>query len=560
MKRPCKRESGVALMFALFALFLLTAIALGLLYMTNTESSVNLNYRNDQALYFAAKAGLEEARNRLMPGNANSIVAPACTGGPSACLSAVPVVPGTANNGVLYIVNGGTNPGAIQPWSSPTVQYGDNELCHDGYTNLGITVQSSDVPCQGSMPAGNGWYATTPSLLPFNGTAAALPFQWTRVALKVNNSVQSYPVNSNFAGGTPVCFDGAEEILLQGNALATGDCTKMVSMNTPPGPAANPVYIITSFAASPVTGARRMVQAEVAISPAPPFPYGMYATSNGCGAVTLGGGATTNSYTSANGGTYSTTASATGGDIGSNGNVTAVGNAQIGGAVGVPAVAPAASASQGPCPGNNFTTTGGAGFVQLSPPVNPNPNTLTTIQPYTFSAPPPPNPAPPTSAYNVSKSGATILPGSYGNVSVNAGGTLVLTAGTYNINTLTVNGNAQIVTTGPVVINVMGAGSATPVSITGGGLANTSGIANNFQINYSGTGTIQLGGGAQTYMIVNAPAANVKLKGGTDFYGAIIAATIDDSGGVNFHFDKNSKLGPQNPGNFTEISFRDVMY
>lgn len=560
MKRSNRRERGVALLFALFALFLLTAIALGLIYMTNTEGSVNANYRSDQALYFAAKAGVEEARNRLMPGNPNSLFPPNCTGGATGCLAPVPVVPNAGNNGILYIINGGNNPGAVQPWGGPGVKYGDNELCHDGYTGLGITYQSSDVPCQGTYPAGNGWYASTASLLPFNGTAAALPFQWTRVALKVNKSVDQYPVNNAYAAGTPVCFDGAEEILLQGAALATGDCTKMVSMNTPPGVAANPVYIITSFAASPATGARRVVQAEVALAPAPPFPYGMYATSNGCGAVTLGGGAFTNSYTSANGGTYSTTATSTGGDVGSNGNVTASGNAQIGGAVGVPAIAPSATATQGPCPGNNFTTNGGAGFVTLHPPVNPNPNTLTTIPPYTFTPPPPPSPAPPTTAYNVQKSGQTILPGSYGNISVNAGGTLVLTAGTYNINTLTVNGNAQIVTTGPVVINVMGAGSQTPVSITGNGLANTSGIANNFQINYSGTGTLQLGGGAQTYMIVNAPAANVQLKGGTDFYGAIIAATIDDSGGVNFHFDKNSKLGPANPGNLTEISFRDVMY
>lgn len=560
MKRSMKRESGVALLFALFALFLLTAIALGLIYMTNTESSVNANYRSDQALYFAAKAGIEEARNRMMPANASSFFTPNCTAGVTGCLATVPVVPNAGNNGILYIVNGGNNPGAVQPWVGPGVKYGDDELCHDGYAGLGISTQSSDVPCQGTYPAGAGWYATTASTLPFNGTSAALPFQWTRVALKVNNSVQQYPVNGNPAVSTPVCFDGAEEILLQGNALPTGDCTKMVSMNTPPGPAANPVYIVTAFAASTVTGARRIVQAEMALAPAPPFPYGMYATSTGCGAVTLGGGAYTNSYTTANGGTYSTTKTATGGDVGSNGNVTASGNAQIGGTVGVTAIFPSTTASQGACPGNNFTTNGGAGFVSPNPPVNPNPNSLTTIQPYTFNVPPPPNPAPPTTAYNVQKTNQTILPGSYGNISVNAGATLVLTAGTYNINTLTVNGNAQIVTTGPVVINVMGAGSQTPISLTGNSLSNTSGLANNFQINYSGTGTVQLGGGNQSYMIVNAPAANVQLKGGTDFYGAIIAATIDDSGGVNFHFDKNSKIGPANPGALTEISFRDIMY
>jgi hypothetical protein len=101
-------------------------------------------------------------------------------------------------------------------------------------------------------------------------------------------------VNGNFHAATPVCFDGGEEILLQGAALPSGDCTKIVSMNTPPGPAANRVYIVTGFAASPVTGAHRILQSELALAPAPPFPYGMYATSTGYGAVTLGGAAAQN--------------------------------------------------------------------------------------------------------------------------------------------------------------------------------------------------------------------------------------------------------------------------
>src|SRR5437660_10932343 len=100
MKRSLNQQSGVALMFALFALFLLTAIALGLIYMTNTEGSVNANYPNDQALYFAAKAGLEEARNRLMPSNPNSLLPPNCTGGPSGCLATTPVVPSPGNTGI----------------------------------------------------------------------------------------------------------------------------------------------------------------------------------------------------------------------------------------------------------------------------------------------------------------------------------------------------------------------------------------------------------------------------------------------------------------------------
>src|SRR5579884_1355743 len=146
MKRSLKQQRGVALLFSLFALFLLTAIALGLVFMSNTESSVNANYRSDQALYFAAKAGVEEARNRMMVSNPASLMSgPNCPNAfTQACLPAVPdpAGPTGANKQITYLINEGANPGSVQPWSSPTVLYGDNELCHDGYAGLGITPQS----------------------------------------------------------------------------------------------------------------------------------------------------------------------------------------------------------------------------------------------------------------------------------------------------------------------------------------------------------------------------------------------------------------------------------
>lgn len=95
MKR-WKNQRGVALLFSLFTLFLLTAIAFGMVFMTNTETSVDSNYRSDQALYFAAKAGLEEARNRMMLSNPNSLFN--CAGGANTCLPATAMPPGGANN------------------------------------------------------------------------------------------------------------------------------------------------------------------------------------------------------------------------------------------------------------------------------------------------------------------------------------------------------------------------------------------------------------------------------------------------------------------------------
>jgi hypothetical protein len=110
------------------------------------------------------------------------------------------------------------------------------------------------------------------------------------------------------------------------------------------------------------------------------------------------------------------------------------------------------------------------------------------------------------------------------------------------------------------VINVAGQGTATPVDLSGGSVSNLSQIANNFLINYGGTGTIKLAGGAQTYITVNAPNADVKITGGSDLYGSVIGKTITDLGGTHYHYDKNSKLGPQSNANYSEIAFREIAY
>ena len=61
-----KNERGVALLIALIALLLLTAIAATMIFTSNIESSINTNYRAEQQAYFAARAGLEEARTRML--------------------------------------------------------------------------------------------------------------------------------------------------------------------------------------------------------------------------------------------------------------------------------------------------------------------------------------------------------------------------------------------------------------------------------------------------------------------------------------------------------------
>jgi hypothetical protein len=257
------------------------------------------------------------------------------------------------------------------------------------------------------------------------------------------------------------------------------------------------------------------------------------------------GNPTTDSFTTANGGTYATTNSQTGGDVGTNGNVSLIGNAMVGGAVGVPI------ASTGPCPANGLTLTGNAGIVSLPG------NGLQQAGPFTFPTPPSPNPPPPNANY----SGSTnLVPGTYGNISLSGKSTLTLAPGVYNINSISVTGQGTVTISPPgaVVLNFP-ATSASPISIAGNGISNSDKIANDFQINYGGTGTISLAGNGQSYCIVDAPNASLSVAGNGDFYGRMIGATIDYGGNGKFHFDKNSALAPQSNGNYNLISFRDFL-
>ena len=62
-----KKQKGMALIVALLALVLLAAIGIGLMFMADTENSINNNYRDAQKAYFAARAGAENVRLLLAP-------------------------------------------------------------------------------------------------------------------------------------------------------------------------------------------------------------------------------------------------------------------------------------------------------------------------------------------------------------------------------------------------------------------------------------------------------------------------------------------------------------
>jgi hypothetical protein len=227
MQANSTKERGVALLIAIFALVIVTAVAMAMMFLAETETTNNANYRDDQASYYAARAGLEEARDR-MRANAGT--------GISINANLPTALPGTAG-GALYIINP-ANGETVAPWSTSN-EYFDDEICKE----LGCT----------QVPSASGWYVNPP--LNASSTYAAtptLPYKWIRITLKVNRSAYGSAnvmyVNGNSSSTSAnyqVCWNGANEY------VSSIGC-----------PAANAVYVLTALSVTS-KGSRRMAQYEV---------------------------------------------------------------------------------------------------------------------------------------------------------------------------------------------------------------------------------------------------------------------------------------------------------
>ncbi len=227
-----RQERGVALLVVTIALLLVTAVAAGMIILSNSEITVDANYRDEQVALYASKAGLEEVRDRMLPSNPNPITLPVAS--PTA------VLPGSAN-GVVYVTATG-----ISPWLSTSTKYGasvyDTEVMTE-LTAAGVT----------SPPAGT-WYTNVASNTGYSGPAAnPVPYQWVRLNLKVDASSSPYLVDGNSANkAKEVCYD---MVNLHEAVISAANCTTANSNY-------QPVYEITSFAMTP-NRTFRMLQQDV---------------------------------------------------------------------------------------------------------------------------------------------------------------------------------------------------------------------------------------------------------------------------------------------------------
>src|SRR5579862_2720990 len=253
--RSSRDERGFALLITIFTLLLLTAIGAGMIALTNTDTSISGNFRDEQSAFFSAKAGLEEVRDRFRSGASNTLST-------NSYFSTSNLAGQT--NGVLYITNPDTG-NTVTPWFTNGAAgiYPDNEICSE-LSNMG-------TPCGSSGPTGS-WYLTTSASTAYAPTAGSkLPWKWARITAKTNltssgttatgsslSSVDGNLAHTNYR----VCWNGASEVAIP-NATT---CAAYPNI-----PQYLPVYVITVLAQTP-SGSRRMVQAEAAMTTFPSIP------------------------------------------------------------------------------------------------------------------------------------------------------------------------------------------------------------------------------------------------------------------------------------------------
>jgi hypothetical protein len=231
-----RRERGVALLIAIFSLMLISVVAIALIVSSGTDSALASNYRTSASAYYAALAGIEEARGRLLGTNANPI--------------ALPATPMDLTQ-VVYIINP-LNGEPISPENGSNAStYPDNEYKQE----FGVDVASRTI-------------TKINSVSPVAGMPGPL-YKWVRINAVTEKSLGNGPTGNGTTGVdvngdgtvdqiTPLFYDPAN-MNASRNAMAPG----LIETLAPPATAQpSQALEITSYAVLP-NGSQKMLQAVV---------------------------------------------------------------------------------------------------------------------------------------------------------------------------------------------------------------------------------------------------------------------------------------------------------
>jgi len=229
-----RRQRGAALLIAIFALLLVSVVAIALIVSSGTDTALARNYRTSTNSYYAALAGMEEARGRLLPTNSNCIPLPTNTN----CTTPQSPTPMPLTQ-VVYIINpaGGeavAPDDTANPSTYPDLQY-KKEFGVDVSTRI-VTRVASVSPVAG-----------------FPGPA----YKWVRINAVTEKSMgNGSGVDINNDGDkdpfTPLFYDPE-------NRTATNVPAPGLVETPAPSPTALQALEITAYAVLP-SGGQKMLQ------------------------------------------------------------------------------------------------------------------------------------------------------------------------------------------------------------------------------------------------------------------------------------------------------------
>ncbi len=233
--RRKQRESGVALLVAIFVLMLISVIAISLIIASGGESALEGNYRSSAAAYLAGTAGLEEARGRLLKKNAdyfNNTIA-----------NFIPI--GTPLNvgQVRYILN--PNVGQGEALGTMLANFPDNEYA----------VEFGAAPV-----AGNVQTLASVSTVTSGGTTYYGPeYKWVRINAATETSIQTNVNGGGLDPNTPLYYDPSH---LPKPSLIVPPMVGLIP-NLAATPNAQQALEVTTLAVLP-NGTRKLLQYVVA--------------------------------------------------------------------------------------------------------------------------------------------------------------------------------------------------------------------------------------------------------------------------------------------------------
>ena len=232
-----RRERGAALLIAIFALLLVSVVAIALIVSSGTDSALAGNYRTSASAYYASLAGIEEARARLLGTNPNAIALPA-----------TPM--GLAN--VVYIINQGSGGPVVPENTSNPATYPDIEFIQEYGVDVG-TLAITKIN----------------SVSPVAGLPGPL-YKWVRINAVTEHSLGDCSIGNCSIDGVDVNGDGSVDSVTplfydpanmnaSRNAMAPG----LIETLAPPATAQlSQALEITSYAVLP-NGSQKMLQAVV---------------------------------------------------------------------------------------------------------------------------------------------------------------------------------------------------------------------------------------------------------------------------------------------------------